>query len=750
MDENAIKKLIRKTIIIIVILCLVLFGTGVVTMYYSMQTSHDMEHVQMQEETKEYRSRIHKQTHKNFQILESLAATYESYGMDTAEEIKKSLESVNRHNSFRSVAFLQKNGIGVNSIGKEDGVLEITRDDIHPYALEAMDKAMKGEDAISKMFMSSWNDEKVMVYAVPLYRDGEVVGVLSAADSLEIFEDIAQGETVMNGGGYVHIIADDGTFLVRSSKTVVKEPMESIYDGNIFTDKTIGKIEDILSEEKSGFADFMYRGEKYHIYIAPVGLNNLYIFCVGRLWGASELYGRMMYITAAAFFIISIVAVASMLYGYRRLKKNFAMMENMINIDPVTESFTRYKFDRELDRVAAQKKDYCVVALDVHNFRFINKLFGVKNGDRLLKYIRDTAEKFLEEGEFICRETGDRFYILLLEDDRAEVERRVAEIMKTVEDSIGSAGEEDYGYDISLYCGVAMQGTCGKALIALRSIRQIARENIAFFDNELMNVMQRRAELESNMYSALEKNEFRMYLQPQYYLDGSGIAGAEALVRWVKEDGTFIYPDEFIPLFEENGFIAKLDMYMFRKVCEQIRQWKNAGIEDMHISVNQSRLLFYNNGYADALLEVTQEYGVSPSAITLEIVERAVGGDMEYIQKQLEALHSAGFRVSMDDFGSGYSSLNMLSELEIDELKIDRTFLLRINSGSEEKDKAYITLETVMDLMKKIGINTVAEGIETEEDERLMRDFGCTTGQGYYYSRPVPEEVFSSQYLTEK
>ena len=247
------------------------------------------------------------------------------------------------------------------------------------------------------------------------------------------------------------------------------------------------------------------------------------------------------------------------------------------------------------------------------------------------------------------------------------------------------------------------------------------------------------------MQTALENEEFKLFLQPKYDLKNNQLVGAEALVRWQKPDGTYRYPGEFIPLFEANGFCFKLDMYMVNMVCRQLRQWIDLGMDPIPISINQSKLLFFNRNYVNDLLQVVNSYQIPPSLITLEILEGVAMDSLEEINQRIEELHSKGFKVSMDDFGSGYSSLNMLYQLKIDELKLDRAFLQKVSNGDDKRRT--IILEHIISIAKELGIYTVAEGIETEYDQETMRMLHCDYGQGYFYNKPICAKEFSALFV---
>lgn len=310
-----------------------------------------------------------------------------------------------------------------------------------------------------------------------------------------------------------------------------------------------------------------------------------------------------------------------------------------------------------------------------------------------------------------------------------------------------AASYSNYHYGLMLYAGVAVRGDREEALVALQSIQKTHSTTIAFYSESLYEEIRKKNNIESYMYQALQDKEFKLFLQPKFELKTDSIIAAEALVRWQKKDGSYRYPNEFIPLFEANGFCMKLDIYMLERVCEQIRAWIDSGVKPIPISVNQSKILFSDLDYPDIVEKILNKYNIPAELITLEILEGVASDDMELLSHQIKELHMKGVKVSMDDFGKGYSSLNMLYQLNIDELKLDRGFFRKVSD--DDKERRYIILEQVISLAKKLGIKTVAEGIETPEDRQSMLTLGCDYGQGYLYEKPIDVKTFHDKYVKD-
>ena len=284
-----------------------------------------------------------------------------------------------------------------------------------------------------------------------------------------------------------------------------------------------------------------------------------------------------------------------------------------------------------------------------------------------------------------------------------------------------------------------------QVMFALDKAGETHQDNVWFYDIQLHEKEKRENYIESHMHQALENGEFRLYLQPKIDLKDGSLAGAEALVRWITDEGKMMFPNDFIPLFEKNGFCTRLDMYMMECACRHIHHWMECGIRPVPISVNQSRLLFYEADYPERLKELVDRYEIPAGLITLEILEGLAIGNVEEMNERISLLQKAGFRISMDDFGAGYSSLNVMGALKIDELKLDRAFLMEVSQGNNLRQKA--VMEMVIALTRRLRIATVAEGVETKEDEALIRELGCDAGQGYYYSRPVSAEEFDGRFI---
>lgn len=458
-------------------------------------------------------------------------------------------------------------------------------------------------------------------------------------------------------------------------------------------------------------------------------------------------------------YIIGIILLTFIFLFYHRNKYNAykaLVAENRIiylaMYDDITGAYTENHFRKIFEQICENKEPVCLIAFNIHSFKYINDTYGMKRADNLLCEIKQILDLETQDDEISCRPSADLFYLILKQQDSNSLICRLNDIFNSIYKMAYSTLD---GYSISLYCGAVFvenspnpfdaSANINFMLAALSHAKKINCNPVYIFDNSLYHSEKLRYYIEAHMQSALIKEEYKLYLQPKMNLQTGCIDSAEALVRWQSDDIGLIYPDKFIPLFEENGFCVQLDIYMVEQVCKQLRSWIDSGLSPIIISVNQTKALFVKENYVEELLNITKKYNISPKYIVLEILEGLAFENVNALNNTIKKLNNVGFKVSMDDFGSGYSSLNTLGKLQINELKLDRMFLMDI--VNDKNNLQCEVLNSILLLSKKLGIKTVAEGVETKESEDMMRSMCCDYGQGYYYSKPIPADEFKKRFL---
>ncbi len=751
MDEKLMQRRVKKMAGFTMLIGLALLVTVGVLVVYLHSTLDGAVERQMELEAEEYKLRLEKQMKSDFQLLDTVAAVVEETDAADQESFSQVLDEANRRNDFMSMAYFPRNEEGVVAVLDQEIRSHVKVETLEEEVQKVIRRAWEGEISVSRLFTGGYTKEKIFAYGIPLYdSEGQVTGALAASDKIEIFTDILNDNGVMGGYGYIHMLGKEGNFLIRSPRSVVKENIESIFDGPYLTGEVSSQVRESLQTGERVSAHFRYEGKSYQFLLEPVGINGWYLFCVNTLQTSNQAAYQIVRTMAAVFLGALLLILFLMIYGYRLVRKSNRELMYQAYHDPLTGAYNLSYFIRELESSLGENYECCVAALNIHQFKFINEIFGRKQGDLLLCEIRRQLEECLKPEEFFCRDTADLFYLCLKGNQRDTLQKRLEEILIQVE---ALSQKRHSHYQIRPYCGVAVAQEEGvsanelmtRVMFALDMARGKIQNRIWFYDTKLHEKEIVQNYVETHMEQALRDGEFRLFLQPKINLKTGKLESAEALVRWITSEGKMIFPDQFIPLFEENGFCVRLDLYMAECACRQIRQWMDAGREPVGISVNQSKLLFYESDYIENLEKLLRQYRIPGRLLTLEILEGLALENAQELNERIRQLQKMGIRVSMDDFGSGYSSLNTLANLEIDELKLDRDFLMKVTR--EGNKKAGMIMEQIVRLTKEMGIATVVEGVETEENHVFIRELGCDYGQGYYYSRPVSAQEFTEKYL---
>lgn len=388
---------------------------------------------------------------------------------------------------------------------------------------------------------------------------------------------------------------------------------------------------------------------------------------------------------------------------------------------------------RELLHSSGRKIGF--IQFDVRSFKIINDLYGERFGDEVLFFIKDNLRKLCNDRQFFLNLRGDVFMVVTEYDDDKEILSFIHQIEKA------SASFKDV--KLQLAFGVysvddkdmEIRQMEDRAAMARTAAKETVVSNIIFYEEQFKEFLYTRKFIEENMHSAIEEKQFQMYLQPKYSISQNKIVGAEALVRWIHPKRGMVYPNEFIPVIEENGFIKMVDYYIWEEASRFIRKCADLGITDCPVSVNVSRHHLKETEFIRVLMDDIKRYQIDKSLLELEITETA---NDEQIGQMAMRLKLDGFTLLMDDFGSGYSSLNVLLETPFDVIKLDKKFMDNMMAS----DKGKLILEHMVSMAHELGLGLLAEGVETKEQVDVLGKIGCDNVQGYYFARPMPQEEF--------
>lgn len=414
------------------------------------------------------------------------------------------------------------------------------------------------------------------------------------------------------------------------------------------------------------------------------------------------------------------------------------LLEKREETDSLTGLFRYGPFFEKAERLLKKQSDseHFMVAIDIEHFKLFNEWYGEEEGDRFLIKIGNHLKAVEQFYDSVAGYMGGDDFVIILPEDLS--------ILKSLEDEINDYARQ-YGGNAGFLPAfgiyrieersLPVSMMYDRAAIALNSVKGNYAKRIGWYDPSMKRKMENDQVLLSEIQRALEKKEFIFYAQPQCNMMTGKIIGLESLVRWQHPIRGLVSPGEFIPLLERNGFITYLDIYVWELVCGQLSSWIRSGLRPIPVSVNMSRMDIYAIDVVAKFRELVDRYGIDPKFLEIEITESAYAEDCDLIRKVVEDLRKAGFPVYMDDFGSGYSSLNMLKDVNVDVIKIDTKFL---DMNENSRSRGMGILETIVRMARVMQLKVIAEGVEEKEQVDFLINIGCIYGQGYYYYKPLP------------
>lgn len=451
----------------------------------------------------------------------------------------------------------------------------------------------------------------------------------------------------------------------------------------------------------------------------------------------------LSFILILSFIIIMIISYLV----YQNKKKN---LERIAFYDPVTNGLNGLGFQIQYQNQFRRQKwtEHAILLLNVKNFKLINLQFGTEAGDKTLRYIYNTISSCLNKYEFVSRNDADNFFVFLTEMDQKVIQARSDEFCTKINSFNSADNNVQYTLTIQKSACIVKDETSHISLIqdhvrqAYDKAISLDTEECVFYEKSFTDKQLREQELNNLFKSSIKNKDFKVFLQPKIQLSTGIISGAEVLVRWIHPEKGTIFPSDFIPLFEKNGKICHLDFYMFEETCILLSKWKKEGRKLFPVSVNLSRQHYLKNpNFLEDIYNIASKYEIPAEIIELELTESIFFDTTKFeeVKKSIDHMHEKGFLCSLDDFGAGFSSLGLLKEFDIDTIKFDRQFFLDISTK-----KAKDIIKGLLELSYNLGIHTVAEGIETEEQISLLRETKCDMIQGYYYSKPLPVTDFEN------
>lgn len=604
--------------------------------------------------------------------------------------------------------------------------------------------------------MSSEDEMPYILIAVPVYYRDKSYGFLAATIKIEnIFEG---GEfNYQNEMGECYLTDRNGIIMSRSSDAIfVSEEsgdfclsMLEYSDGKEDSKRAVQALTNAYKGNKSGFVSIQTRSaESLQISYYPLkSVPSLFFISCYNDNLVDDKVQPLLFRSVLSCIIIIVLMIAIIVYVWAASKRANITIEKLAYEDPVTKGKNINYFKEFASYTMALFKEtpFVIYRFDIVNFRYINEAYGHIRADEILISCIANFTSVFTEKELCVRMDSDQFLAILVNDK--EIGQRLERLTKSVNEDARGRGIK---YPIRFKTGIYqvrkhdhdIDEMIDRANVARKTLKGDDSEMTAYYSEKIVQSMRKLDRIESDMQKALANREFKVYMQPKWDIYLNRIVGAEALVRWVREDGSISCPDEFVPIFENNGFIEKLDFYMLEMVCQKMHDMIEAGNTIYPVSVNQSRMLLHSADYVVNVQRIIEKYKLPENAIELEITESVFVDDRSNMIEIISQLKQCGVRLAMDDFGSGYSSLNMLKDVSFDTIKIDREFFME--SVTTERNRWI--LQKIVELSSGLGMEVLCEGVETEEQVSILKALGCRMVQGFYFSKPLPEEEYIALY----
>lgn len=668
-------------------------------------------------------------------FVEIIADSIEGGYLETEEDVFKRFSKDLDSYHFTRLVLLDELGNGSTS----DGYVVTNYPNIEEF--------FQNKDVnLSENRPSTVSDYQVNIYSKTVVLDGQK-RVLFAIVPTENYQEILS-RRLFNGEGRTYLINKDGSILIDSFMAI-KDTNIYHYLKHEYKGKSIDKIEEMkekIQNLEEGTFDISYHKDVYFINYEKIGVNDWYVVTIAsNKTIAKELFLFLM-VSFCFCLLINFIIIGVFIYIYLLNQKKNKKIYETAYIDSITLLGNESYFKEHVKKLMqSQSKNKYVAVLDINQFKNYNKLYEYEFCNKILKMLGQKLQNILPKGSIVSRSSRD---IFILGFSCLDIDKFMDKILK----ECTNLKIEDFSIQLNLSIGIYpikkedtdVYEVLDKAYMAHSHMKGLYSSHYYIFDQTLENRLLEEQKIESAMEQSLLNGEFKVVYQPKVDVVNEKFSGAEALVRWHREN-EMISPSKFIPIFEKNKFIVKLDLYVFEQVCKDMSEWIKSDHFDFVISINLSKEHFIEEHFIDTYIEIMNQYHIDAKRIEFEITESATIDSEVDIFKILKNIKNKGFSISIDDFGTGYSSLSMLQNMPVDVLKIDKLFVDNADLKSSENLINYISF-----MAQRLGIKTIVEGVETKEQVSFIKQLKCDKIQGYYYSKPLSKEEFEKYFKDKK
>ena len=659
----------------------------------------------------------------------------------TDEETQKFINSIRNvnHPDFMNMSFVNTRGVGY----RQNMTLSDVTDRVYFHKI-----VKEGYDHyVSSPIRSHMNDEPVIIFASAVKKaDGSLRGFFSASVKLSTLNKEVSGY-LLDKDEWLFILGEQGKFICHPDEKMLLKTYEPVAtDNHLLTSSQLTRI------GKGHYKTISTRGTPVTIFLQKIPSTNwtLGLSVPDTFFSVFKKKEMNFRILILILGIITMTVFSFLEFFIIHLLHKHQHIETIY--DPLTTLSTRKYFESEASKALKrnQNSKFIFIECDIRDFRFTYQNYGEEASDNMIFFFSRILNKLsLHYNAYIGRGFADHFYILA----KISSVRKAMSVFKQ-ELAVVNRKTKEYAIPFTAKFGISflmpdnkertetIQDLIGQAAFAKTSIQGSPLTQYSIYNSKLLSRIKRERFIESHMEEALKNNEFYVMYQPKISLSTEKIVGAEALVRWRSPKLGQMLPDSFIPLFEKNGFITKLDFYVYEQVFKFLEGQIANGNPIVPVSVNMSRAHSKADKFMHDFLEVFKRYSIPSELIQIEILERSVMNDLT-LKEITDKLHKEGFSVAMDDFGSGQSSLNMLTKIPIDVLKFDREFLSSSTKENGQMDESSAEfIEILIEMSKVLNKSTVFEGVETATQRDFLRSIKCDAAQGYFYSKPLSEQDF--------
>ena len=726
----------KKEIVTIIIIFLILITIGIAYMTYMLNRIEANTNNSIETIVKNDANNLKVEITGQKAILQSITNEILSDNIVDSEKIFDMYERSDITSNFIRMAIMYEDGTTITNDGYEVD-----------YSDEIDNFFSNNEIHVLENRTSKIDREEINIYSQAINLKNEKIAILLIVKT-DSYKDIFSNK-IFEGRGFSYIVDNTGNIVVsanidKNTGNLI-ENIEQMLVGSSKErfESNRNTIETNIANGIPGTRTLQTAEGKYYMVYEPIGINDWAIVTFIPSKAIAGEVNNALLMTFVLAIVVIIVILSICIYIVISNNRKQKQLFEYAYIDPVTKKGNIYYFRKKgqeiLEKGKLQESNVAqyIAVLDINKFKMINKAYGYKTGDSILKGIAEELETLLGKESLICRYSNDYFAILF------EYKEDIHKILNKMVRSIENLKIEDNVYNLSVNIGIYqlteedrnISEVMDKAIIAHSASKGDVFDKFHIYDKKTERELEKESRIEHEMNNALENKEFKVYYQPKVNTKTEKLYGAEALVRW-EHNGKMVPPSEFIPLFEKNKFILKLDLYIFEQVCSDMKMWKEKYGKEPVISVNVSREHFLDEHFLEKYMMIAAKYGVDTSKIDLEITESATieaGIDIIEIMNKMKRL---GFIISIDDFGTGYSSLSAIQDMPADILKIDKSFVDRI--GKNEKN----IIDYILNIAKELKLTTIAEGVETKAQRDYLLEKGCDIIQGYYYAKPMPKEEF--------